>query len=823
MIIFLKTGGEVAYVSDENINLGSDKANSLFVVAPYAAASSVCVAFKLPNGKTLGPGFVVNQGVVSFDSEVDFYEMQKNGSIPEYTFEEQELSAWSYDIQSVLTGVSGTLGIQLFIFADGRCISTNLINTTVNVGVNNLVIPSIDTTGNVYEQILYYLENIYDEAETAVSSATAAAESAASSANEAQAWANGTYVDEEGNSQSVAEDAPQYQNNAEYYAEQAAESAESAQNYAEVIAPQEATAAAQAVLADTENHLDTLEAGMDSAKDRLDNTEDRLDNVDYILEQFGAVKAQVDSSAALVKSVPARSDLFAYLNSVGGKTEKYNQLLTNRFWQFADISTADDSGVTITDNDDGTFTLNGTATNLLSFTIFDVSAPDKKEFVSTFPTLTQGADLYVSLKNDFGGEGYCYFNIYGRDNVDESDGVAAGDQWGDLFIGSYANGTRYGYGTCAKKYITKISVTFQENTVFNNYVFAPMFNLGTAPQPWQSPADPFTGLRSGKVTALKVYVSNLFNPSACLNKNFIDNGDGTYTMKRNGDERFSAWGDIYIPANTVFRVSGTLVKAGAANVNIYFRFADGSTNGHKAIDNTRSAYTFDKDIVAVCVYMVGVTSSAPSEAIVSNLMISYANVPYYPYKEPTTYALPEAVQNLPMYGHSIDASTANIIGFEKREYTYPCVLATFDGSDDENWRQQGDPNQGQLAYFYSTIGAYGSVQDRKIKSSLYEAAQISVSNKNKGIDVTNSSTYLEARILVRPYESMTLSEFINNLRVNPLYVIYAVTDPDTLDISAELEGFDPVFSVEPGGRIEIANKYNYDVPSTITYNIIQEA
>lgn len=77
MIIFLKTGGEVAYVSDENIHLGSDKANSLFVVAPYAPASSVCVAFKLPNGKTLGPGFVENQGVVTFDSEDGVYAMQK--------------------------------------------------------------------------------------------------------------------------------------------------------------------------------------------------------------------------------------------------------------------------------------------------------------------------------------------------------------------------------------------------------------------------------------------------------------------------------------------------------------------------------------------------------------------------------------------------------------------------------------------------------------------------------------------------------------------------------------------------------------------------
>lgn len=658
---------------------------------------------------------------------------------------------------------------------------------------------------------------------------------------EAQKWVTGSYVDENGDTQNVTSEDPQFENNAVYYAGKAAESAESAKNYAEVIAPQEAeeaateaaTEAANNVLGTVNNRLSANESNIAAADVRIDKAEDRLDNVDYILEQFGAVKAQVDSSAALVKSIPARSDLFAYLNSVGGKTEKYNQLLNlpegagtgYYFWQLAEGSsfgqqlnekiTTIINGVTIVNNGDGSFTINGTAENYSTFALFSIYLLSSEDYAEkySFSIPVPNGNHYLS----FGGASlpagaYVY--------VGTDWGVDEGGWGGEISATGGALSIYSGWHICV------MDLNFEAGTVFNNLTIKPMLNLGTSALPWQSPADPFTGLRSGKVTDLKVYGTNLFDPSICLNNNFIDNGDGTYTMKRNGDNRFSKWADFYIPAKKTFRVSGKLVQAGAGNTCVYFRFADGTTGGSKPIDGTTSAFNFEQDIVAVCIYMQGVTSSTPSEAIVSNLMISYGNVPYYPYKEPTTYTIPEAVQNLPLYGEGVtDSSTkitySNTANFENKQYSKPIVRRVLNGT--EKW--ESNNAAGNLQYFATKIGEYGSVVKHAILSDKYTTTVLSVNNTNFGIGITNSDTYNDARIVVRPenVSSLTLADFINGLKENPLQVVYALSTPEVTDISAELEGFDPVIPVEGGGQIEFVNDYNYDVPSTITYNIIQEA
>jgi hypothetical protein len=566
---------------------------------------------------------------------------------------------------------------------------------------------------------------------------------------EAQKWVTGSYVDENGDTQNVTSEDPQFENNAVYYAGKAAESAEeaansaaSAKNYAEVTAPRKAEEAANTILGAVNNRLDTLDTEMYYAENRLGNAEDRLDNVDYILEQFGAVKAQVDSSAALVKSIPARSDLFAYLNSVGGKTEKYNQLLNlpegagtgYYFWQLAEGSSLGQqlnekittvmSGVTIVNNGNGSFTLSGTAekyVNFALFNIFNFSTEDYSEQYA-FSIPVPDGNLYLS----FGGASlpagaYVY--------VGTDIGTDEGGNGGEVSATGGALSISLGW------HITVMYLNFEAGTVFNNLTIKPMLNLGTSALPWQSPADPFTELRSGKVTALKVYGANLLDVSKCVNKCFVDNGDGTYTIKGVGTSRTSEYAPVHIPANTDFYINAKALKEAPKPVGILAKLADGTKQGVRAFNESLFAKKFSSDVVGIGFYIQGSGTNADGMyGVYSDFWLSLDNVGYFPYKaEPTTYELPEAVKALDGYG-------------------------------------EGNP--------YNT-------------------------SEYNTVDFENQIFIKKGAISSGEWESFTT--------------------PEVTDISAELEGFDPVIPVEGGGRIEFFNEFNYDVPSTITYNIIQEA
>lgn len=659
MIIFLKSDGTVAYQSYDNINLGSNKANKLTVIAPFHSGSIMTAVFTLPNGKTEGPHLLSNMG-------------KTNDALKQFTYDGQGLSIWEYELDSTITSVSGTLKIQLYINADGATYTSTLIVDDVNVGVRNIEKPE-SPDKDIYEQILSYLTN------------------------------SNTYIEAQANAAATSAD----------------DAAEAATN------------AAEAALTEVNNRLNTLETEMDSA-------EDRLDNVDYILEQFGAVRAQVDSSAALIKSIPARSDLYAYLNSVGGKTEKYNQLLTNTFWYFGETvengQTIEHNGGTIKNNGDGTYTFNGTFSEI-HLNLFKSTKDFNSAEFNLLPILPDGATaatLCVSLKNEIPVDSI-NFLISVRDTAEE-EGTYVGDQWGDFFLNSNYNGVQYGIGGVEKKYISTIDI-YCRGVTLNNYIFAPMFNLGTTPLPWQSPADPFTGLRDGKVTALEVYGANLLDASKCVNKCFVDNGDGTYTIKGVGTDRFSEWASVQIPANTSFYVAAKTVQEASKPINIQAKLADGTTPTIRGLSEAIAAKKFTSDVVGVRFFIQGSGTNADGVyGIYSDFWLSLANVGYFPYKsEPTTYAIPEAVQAFDGYGEGNpdNASEYNTVDFENKRFI-----------------------------------------------------------KNGHV--------------------------VNNEWV-------ALDTADTVNIKKELAGFDPVFSVEPGGRIEIANEHNYDVPSTVTYNIIQEA
>ena len=202
MIVFLKSDGSVAYRSYENINLGSNKANKLTVIAPFAPSSVMTVCITLPNGETLEPLFMANGGEATKELEG-------------YSIDGKNLSVWEKEIESYITGISGTLKIQLYINNNGANFTSSLITIEVNVGVKNIPTPP-PTEGAIYEDIIDYLSDSMNYVE-------GGKQEAESAATEAEKWATGSYVDENGETHYVTSKDPQFNNNAKHYANSANE------------------------------------------------------------------------------------------------------------------------------------------------------------------------------------------------------------------------------------------------------------------------------------------------------------------------------------------------------------------------------------------------------------------------------------------------------------------------------------------------------------------------------------------------------------------------------------------------------------------------
>ena len=857
MIIFLKSDGTVAYQSYDNINLGSNKANKLTVIAPFHSGAVMTAVFTLPNGKTEGPHLLSNEG-------------KMNDALKQFTYDGQGLSIWGYELDSTITSVSGTLKIQLYINADGATYTSTLIVSDVNVGVRNIEKPE-SPDKDIYEQILSYLTDIntYIEAQ---------ANAAATFAKEARAWANGTYKDEEGNSQPVAEGTDQYQSNAKYYAEQAAGLAtaaatstkeaqawadgtyvdeegnsqpvaestpqyqKNAKYYAEEIAPQKAEEAANDVLStfntrlsENESNIAAADVRLNKAEGMLEKAEDRLDNVDYILEQFGAVKAQVDSSAALVKSIPARSDLYAYLNSVGGKTEKYNQLLNlpegavtgYYFWQLAEGSsfgqqlnekiTTIIEGVTIVNNGDGTFTINGTAEKYGSFALFSIylfpSEDYAKKFAFSIPV--PNIDPYLS----FGGAS---LPAGARVYVGTDWGGDEGGCGGDISATGGALSINQGWHICV------MDLNFEAGTVFNNLTIKPMLSLGTSALPWQSPAKPYAGLRSGKVTALKVYGANKLKLASktVTSKGItavVDGENGTITL--NGTATADAslviiqtTASFTLEQGKSYTMSG--IPNGVGSDRWWLSIQDITYKQTIDISST-TPRTFTANYSKYYLYITVKSGYTADNIVITPTLHEGETV-----KEPTTYKIPSAVQDLDLYGHGVtDSSTkityTNTVDFENKQYKkYLPEKLVFDGVKVKATKAD---KTGVYRVLFTLPNATPSARALNITHFVVNYANTA----GNAYIVSGNTT---SSLVMCPYDQSlnTLDKFNAWLEEmynagTPVECVYAAATPEITDISADLEGFDPVIPVEGGGQIEFVNDYNHDVPSTITYNIIQEA
>ena len=520
-----------------------------------------------------------------------------------------------------------------------------------------------------------------------------------------------------------------------------------------------------------------------------EKAEGKFDNYDYILKQFGVISEQIDSSSVLHKTVPVASDKFAYLKSIGGKTVVYNQILPYEYFKLSSGYDAPETqnGVTFTNNKDGTFTLNGTATGQTTFELF--SAYKGGGFVDAIKCV---GTFYLGLGATLPDTVQCLVQT----NNEADDGGQ-----GASFYGGSGSVVNVGYWLGA---IDIIYLFIASGTVFDNLTLKPMLTEGAEEKPFQKPINATPGaLLPANVEELKAYGANLIPYPYEDGMGKTSNGI-TFTVNADGSvhAKGTATGGTYfylhkgIEYHTVTANAMSSVKTGAGKT---FKDCYYLSGQKRVMVYIQSGETVDKTYYPMINY--------GSEA-----------APWARYKAPDTKALPKTLPDL----HGIfddDTGTlyADTIDFESGLLTrYITDELYIDGSDTypaTNAITSSKNTYGiniKLGVLPKNLGGVSFLCDKFTPSwsNEYGTAQM----YRNGSDIM-LRLYINSSVT-------TTEQAIAWLKENPVRVRYIYLNPITTDIATELDGFDPVFPVEPGGRIEFVNGFDADIPSTVHYNII---
>lgn len=360
------------------------------------------------------------------------------------------------------------------------------------------------------------------------------------------------------------------------------------------------------------------------------NFERRISNIEQHISGDYFV---TDKDIAYIKTVPERACSTAKLLSLGGMTYKCNNLIPFPY-QFTEKTTG---GVTATVNDDGSITLNGTATDNAFF------------------------DLH-SKNTDFGlVEGMRYFI---------SDGVNRADAY-VRYLSESGNGFYNSSFVYDKALYFQIRVA--SGTTLTNVTFKPMLNEGSTALPYEPY---YEGLRDSKTTEIVSVGVNRFNTNlettVQSNASYEKISDSENSFKVISNKPATTTSAFYYTSfkciigkgvNTI-RLSCIATPIGRITqglVSLTFRDKDGnkitgidkkgSGNIVFSIENVSTKYPTMEYITIAFYATAGEPCDAGDGAEYSDVMLSFdADVPYTPYKEPISYPIPAEIQAIKGYG-----------------------------------------------------------------------------------------------------------------------------------------------------------------------------
>ncbi len=507
---------------------------------------------------------------------------------------------------------------------------------------------------------------------------------------------------------------------------------------------------------------------------RIENLEARLSDDVYIS----------DSSVAYQKSVPVGVAPYAAIEKIGGMTYKSINLISPQKMLEASIETTLDGDVFTSNFTNGSLYLNQRKTikfpaGNYSITIQPVS--DKFSAVVYIYAADDGSTIssFYSMENTPSAPFYKTFSVT-KEFV-----MCVG--------GLYDDSGKY-YGTYSYK--VQLAHGLKENA------YSPHFE----------------GLRHTKVKALRSEGANSFDISKANTINCTIN-NGVVKQIRADTASYNIF-KLQKLLNGVY-VGELDAKEVRTTGTVIFSFVKDSSfdgiafglNG-STIDTIVNG-TIPNMINGTTYYLAfDVTNLVQGSVSWENIIVSKDNVPYTPYVGTIdTFAIPEVVQGRDGYGEGVNAEYRNYIEHTGGKWLdhKKSSKTIFDGSDDERWYVSD-------GYFKTSLADLSTNTETS-----YGFAVCDKYDETKLVDLPNKSFYCHTSyygygvISIRD-DTVTLdvNAWRAHLQSNPLTFVYSLATPEIEDITY-LMPIDNYIKVEGGGTIIADNKYEYAVPTTITY------
>lgn len=325
------------------------------------------------------------------------------------------------------------------------------------------------------------------------------------------------------------------------------------------------------------------------------------------------------------------------------------------------------------------------------------------------------------------------------------------------------------------------------------------------------------GMASAAVTEIETVGYNVLDLTPALNNRLIDNGDGTYTLRKVNGERFSEFFPIYIPkGQQVFcylEIVSTNID-GLTRIPLQLFGADKKDNGASiGISNGGQAFSPMADTFFAKAYLQH-NDAEGAYVTFRNPMIKYGkSAEFSPYAK-HTYPIPAEVQALDGYGLGIGADCHNRLDLGKKQYRQEVCKIRLDGS--EGWSKTPTSNIFQAGCPLPKIaGATETL--RPIISNGYGFSDWynpDASVKPYFRIVPNGDRlWIEAT----PEQFASVDAWKAYLAEHPVEILYPLASPIVTDLPDLPD--DNFIEVEGGGTITAVNEYALAAPTKIEYQL----
>lgn len=525
---------------------------------------------------------------------------------------------------------------------------------------------------------------------------------------------------------------------------------------------------------------------------KIASIERRLDAL-YELTQGQVWDFDVDTNNAYSVEVPSGAKL-ATVQKYGGKSLVFNQLNNNN------TASVTRSGVTFTNNNDGSWTINGTNDGT------DTSYTNVRWVNNTY-FLVEGHKYYLSAASSLGNN------------------LALILYRGSVGVGSFALSEQIvttpaqsgNYDILRLRLSTTYTSAISNVKVYPMLIdLTQMFGAGNEPTTVAEVKallpNNYYAYNTGEVIHADVDKVDVFGKNkfdGVGREGYYDATTGVF-VSAVGSGTFANTNKIYVSPNTTY-----YFKCPSDKYIVVFEYnANGSFVRRNAPSTTGSNVVTTTSTTAYINFHIGSYGTTYNNDI---LVCKGSSGTFIPYSK-QTYPIPQAIRNLDGYGWSV-GNVYNEVDFERKKFI----------------KRVGGVDLGSLTWtkstaytnlFYSTIS--GCKTDTSLGTGLhalcgkYENYIGSFSNmpdKSNRCGGRYISSTINGEILIKDsdYSSSTASAF--KTAMNGVYLYYELATPVETDITDILEPF----NVEDGGTITFHNSngdgYGIPVPSTEEYAV----